>query len=48
MPVFSATAIQISGVNTPSMSKVTIDCFTCGVFQNAARMSSMSAMPTGD
>src|SRR6266536_907751 len=28
MPVFSATAIQISGVNTPSMSKVTIDCFT--------------------
>ena len=25
---FSATAIQISGVNTPSMSKVTIDCFT--------------------
>src|SRR4051812_31045010 len=28
MRVFSATAIQISGVNTPSMSKVTIDCFT--------------------
>src|SRR5438093_12417637 len=28
MPVFSATAIQISGVKTPSMSSVTIDCFT--------------------
>src|SRR5664280_1311487 len=27
MPVFSDTAIQISGVNTPSMSRVTIDCF---------------------
>jgi hypothetical protein len=28
MFVFSATAIQISGVNTLSMSSVTIDCFT--------------------
>ena len=28
--VFSATAIQISGVSTPSMSRVTIDCFTGG------------------
>src|SRR5436309_2574987 len=28
MPVFSETAIQISGVSTPSMSSVTIDCFT--------------------
>src|SRR5437588_4462093 len=28
MPVFSATAIQISRVKTPSMSNVTIDCFT--------------------
>src|SRR5262245_25532954 len=31
MPVFSATAIQISGVNTPSMSRVTIDCFIGGI-----------------
>ena len=28
MPVFSATAIQISGTSTPSKSKVTIVCFT--------------------
>src|SRR5258707_3578588 len=28
MPVFSATAIQISGVSTPTISSVTIDCFT--------------------
>src|SRR5438093_5540 len=28
MPVFSETAIQISGTRTPSRSKVTIDCFT--------------------
>src|SRR5450759_11383 len=27
MPVFSDTAIQISGVRTPSMSRATIDCF---------------------
>src|ERR1043166_3057555 len=32
MPVFSATAIQISGVSTPSMSRVTIDCFTGDTF----------------
>src|SRR5262245_22662646 len=28
MPVFSETAIQISGTSTPSKSNVTIDCFT--------------------
>src|SRR5881227_2463731 len=28
IPVFSETAIQISGTSTPSKSKVTIDCFT--------------------
>src|SRR5262249_21320425 len=27
IPVFSATAIQISGTRTPSRSRVTIDCF---------------------
>src|ERR1017187_10215870 len=32
MPVFSATAIQISGVSTPSISRVTIDCFTGSSF----------------
>src|SRR5262245_17999529 len=31
MPVFSARAIQISGVNTPSMSRVTIECFIGGI-----------------
>src|SRR5262245_47653860 len=30
MRVRSATAIQISGVRTPSMSRVTRDCFTGG------------------
>src|SRR5215469_8280947 len=37
MPVFSATAIQISGVNTPSMSSVTIDCFTGREFFKSER-----------
>src|SRR5439155_17740343 len=40
MPVFSETAIQISGVNTPSMSNVTIDCFTARVFQDFFCLSS--------
>src|SRR5258706_10457702 len=39
MPVFSATAIQISGVSTPSMSSVTIDCFTGGSFSVLERKS---------
>src|SRR5574344_311253 len=42
MPVFSATAIQISGVSTPSMSSVTTHCLVnivctgsdLAVFQN--------------
>src|SRR5205085_519742 len=42
MRVFSATAIQISGVSTPSMSRVTIDCFTGAVFQNPLAVSSGS------
>src|ERR1039458_3769748 len=32
MPVFSDTAIQISGVRTPSISRVTMDCFTGSSF----------------
>src|SRR6185436_2731005 len=40
MPVFSETAIQISGVNTPSISRVTIDCFTKKGFQFSRSMSS--------
>src|SRR6185369_707011 len=42
MPVFSATAIQISGVSTPSISKVTIDCFTARLFQDLFSLSSES------
>src|SRR6184192_2952499 len=38
MRVFSATAIQISGVRTPSISSVTMDCFT-------AAESSIAPMP---
>src|SRR5436305_2812746 len=38
IPVFSATAIQISGVSTPSMSKVTIDCFTGREFFKTLRV----------
>src|SRR5437667_460678 len=33
---------QISGVSTPSMSKVTIDCFTARVFQDSHDLSSGS------
>src|SRR5271169_7211810 len=40
IPVFSATAIQISGTSTPSRSNVTMDCFTGAVFQNCAGLSS--------
>src|SRR5689334_21938875 len=43
MPVFSATAIQISGTNTPSRSKVTIDCFTRGgCFQFCRKLSRLA------
>src|SRR5687768_11149622 len=40
IPVFSATAIQISGTSTPSMSSVTIVCFTRGCFQDSEVLSS--------
>src|SRR5579863_3367994 len=46
MPVFSATAIQISGTSTPSRSRVTIDCFTGPVFQKMRVVSSGSPRNT--
>src|ERR1051326_4946272 len=48
MPVFSETAIQISGVNTPSMSKVTIDCFTRGTFQFTGGVASRCVAPLSE
>ena len=51
MPVFSATAIQISGVRTPSISSVTIDCFKRASFSKASdtvqplRLSGLSPTP---
>src|SRR5258707_7256987 len=48
MPVFSATAIQISGVSTPSMSNVTIACcIRRGGFQKGAALSSGSQCGLG-
>src|SRR5689334_9048303 len=44
MPVRSATAIQISGVRTPSMSRVAMDClgrFTGGVFHMTRGVASL-------
>src|SRR5439155_18078002 len=37
MPVFSETAIQISGTSTPSRSRQTIDCFTALFSKDWAR-----------